>query len=114
MNQQYLVSLVSFEMFFRNANEAKLKNICDTFNSRCTFDVESSSVLFKLSKPQIHQLESLHKVMEIVDGLGRIHAQVDNCNYDFANLNFYPLDHKESEKLLAKNSSQIKSGVVHA
>ncbi len=114
MNQQHLVSLVSFEMFFRNANEAKLKNICDTFNSRCTFDVESSSVLFKLSKPQIHQLESLHKVMEIVDGLGRIHAQVDNCNYDFANLIFYPLDHKESEKLLAKNSSQIKSGVVHA
>ena len=114
MNQQYLVSLVSFEMFFSNADEAKLKNICDTFNSRCTFDVESSSVLFTLSKPQIHQLESLHKVMEIVDGLGRIHAQVDNCNYDFTNLNFYPLDHKKSKKLLAKNSSQIKFGVVHA
>ena len=53
---------------------------------QCSFDVESSSVLFTLSKPQIHQLESLHKVMEIVDKLGRIHAQVDNCNYDFANL----------------------------
>ena len=114
MNQQYLVSLVSFEMFFRHADEAKLKNICNTFNSRCTFDVESRSVLFTLSKPQIHQLESLHKVMEIVDELGRIHAQVDNCYYDFANLNFYPIDHKESEKLLAKNSSQNKSGVVHA
>ena len=114
MNQQYLVALVSFEMFFSNADEAKLKNICDTFNSRCTFDVESRSVLFTLSKPQIHQLESLHKVMEIVDGLGRIHAQVDNCNYEFANLNFYPLGHKKSKKLLAKNSSQIKFGVVHA
>ena len=114
MNQQYLVSLVSFEMFFSNADEAKLKKICDTFNSRCTFDVESSSVLFTLSKPQIHQLESLHKVMEIVDGLGRIHAQVDNFNYDFANLNFYPLDHKKSKKILAKNSSQIKFGVFNA
>ena len=114
MNQQYLVSLVSFEMFFSNADEAKLKNICDTFSSRCTFDVESSSVLFTLSKPQIHELESLHKVMEIVDGLGRIHAQVDNCNYDYANLNFYPLGHKESGKLFAKNSSQIESVVVHA
>jgi hypothetical protein len=46
--------------------------------------------------------------MEIVDGLGRIHAQVENCNYEFANLNLHPLDHKESKKLLAKNSSQIK------
>ncbi len=98
MNQQYLVSLVSFEMFFSNANEAKLKNICDTYNSRCTFDVAGSSVLFKLSKPQIHDLDSLQKVMEIADGLGRIHAQTNSCIYDFANLNFYPLDHKETEK----------------
>ena len=114
MNQQYLVSLVSFEMVFSNANKAKLKNICDTFNSRCTFDVESSSVLFKLSKPQILKLDSLPNIMEVVDGLGRIHAQVENCNYEFANLNLHPLDHKESKKLLAKNSSQIKFGVVHA
>jgi len=114
MSKQTLVSLVSFEMFFNNADEAKLKNICNTFNGRCTFEVESSSVLFTLSEPQIHQLESLHKVMEIVDRLGRVHDQFDSCKYDFANLNFYALDHKESEKFLAKNPSPIKSGVVHA
>jgi hypothetical protein len=52
--------------------------------------------------------------MEIVDRLGRVHDQFDSCKYDFANLNFYALDHKESEKFLAKNPSPIKSGVVHA
>lgn len=114
MTKQNLVSLVSFEMFFNNADEAKLKNICSTYNDRCTFDVENSSVLFTLSVPQIHKLESLHKVIEMVDKLGRIHEQFDTCNYEFANLNFYPLAHDESEKLLVMNASPSKFGVVHA
>jgi len=113
MNDKNLVSLVSFEMFFSNADEAKLKNICSTYNGRCTFDVQSSSVLFTLSVPQIHKLESLHKVMEMVDKLGRIHQQFDNCKYVFANLNFFPSVHDESDKLLVKNPSPIKSDVVH-
>ncbi len=113
MTKQNLLSLVSFEMFFSNADEAKLKNICNTYNDRCTFDVETSSVLFTLSKPQIHQPGSLHKVIEMVDKLGRIHEQFDNCNYEFANLNFYPIVHDGSGKMLAMNASPIKFGVAH-
>jgi hypothetical protein len=93
------VLVSGIEMFFEGADESKLKSMSALWNARGSYDVESSSVTFTMSRLIPKQMDDMSAVMDMFDGTGKLQAEQAGCTYLNAQIYMY-LEDEYSQALV--------------